>query len=63
MLQIAYLVIAEAQPLRLREIIAKAECLRVRARMFGDHALAKSALAIKERAERRLAWFKRQAQN
>ena len=60
MLVIAYAEIAEAQPTKLQTIIARADALRVAAKMRGDRGLQRDALAIIERGERRLAWFKRQ---
>ena len=53
--QIAFAEISEARPPKLLVIAAKAEALRVRARMFGDRVLEAIAVEIKERAERRLA--------
>jgi hypothetical protein len=63
MLQIAYDEIAVADPPKLRKIIENAETVRVTAQACRQPAIAKSAIAIKERAERRLAALKRQAQN
>jgi hypothetical protein len=59
-LVIAYSEIAEAQPLRLREIIERAETVRVTGRALANPSLQRAALAIIERAERRLNWFRRQ---
>jgi hypothetical protein len=60
LLQIAFDRIATSDPPKLISIAAEAESLRVRARLNGDPALERSAQVIVERAERRLAWFKRQ---
>ena len=60
LLQIAFAEIAEAEPLRLRDIAERADVLLVRAKMRRHHGLAGDALMILERAERRLRALKRQ---
>jgi hypothetical protein len=59
LLQVAFAEIAEAGPAKLSDIAARADVLRVRAKMRGDYSLQRAALMILERAERRLRWFKR----
>jgi hypothetical protein len=59
----AYQEIATANPRKLVAIAARASALCVQARLSGDPALERSATEIRTRAERRLAWFKRQPQN
>lgn len=60
MLQLAYAGIAQARPPKLRVIAEKAEAERRVAIFQGRAADAAVYEAIKERAERRLAWFERQ---
>jgi hypothetical protein len=60
LLQAAYLAVAQAEPPRLREIATFAESQRTLAKSRGLEADAALFEEIRERAERRLAWFERQ---
>ena len=60
MLQAAFAEIGESPPHKLREIALNAEANMRFARAWGEASLERSAGAIRERAERRLAWFRRQ---
>lgn len=60
MLQAAFAEIAQAKPERLREIATNAELFVRIAKGRRDPALERSALAIKERATRRLHALERQ---
>ena len=62
LLTVSYQEIAEAQPAKLREIIERADALRIAAKARGDRGLERSALAILKRAQRRLNWFLRQGE-
>ena len=60
MLRAAFAEISKAKPERLREIIVNAQLFVRLAKGRGDPTLEQSATAIKERATRRLHWFRRQ---
>lgn len=62
MLQVAFDEIATSGPPKLIDIAARAEAMRVQARLSGDPGLQQAAEVIRERAERRLAWFRRQGE-
>jgi hypothetical protein len=68
LLRAAFREIAASDPPKLRQIVARVENVRRLASSRGDKAdkvtkaIAADALAIIERAERRLAWFDRQGE-
>jgi hypothetical protein len=59
LLTITFGEISEAQPTELRDIIDRAEALRIKARMSDDKTLEAVAAVIKQRAQTRLASWKR----
>jgi hypothetical protein len=60
LLQVSFDTIAAADPPKLREIIANASAVRVTARACHKPEIVTTATVIVQRAQRRLAWIKRQ---